>query len=70
MEKGKVSISVGVPGGPIGFMRLIRVGILHGRPCRSPLCWTEVGESSITGPDLIRDTSDKVILIRQRLLTA
>ena len=29
---------------------------------------TEVGESSITGPDLIRDTSDKVSLIRQRLL--
>ena len=27
---------------------------LYGRPCRSPLCWTEVGESSITGPDLIR----------------
>ena len=43
---------------------------LYGRPCRSPLCWTEVGESSITGPDLIRDTSEKVNLIRQRLLTA
>ena len=26
--------------------------------------WTEVGESSITGPDLIRDTSEKVSLIR------
>ena len=43
---------------------------LYGRPCRSPLCWTEVGESSIAGPDLIRDTSEKVSLIRQRLLTA
>ena len=42
----------------------------YGRPCRSPLCWTEVGESSITGPDMIRDTSKKVNLIRQRLLTA
>ena len=41
---------------------------LYGRPCRSPLCWTEVGESSITGPDLIRDTSEKVSLIRQLLL--
>ena len=29
-----------------------------------------MGESSITGPNLIRDTSEKVILIRQRLLTA
>ena len=43
---------------------------LYGRPCRSPLCWTEVGESSITGPDLIRDTSEKVSLIRQCLLMA
>ena len=43
---------------------------LYGRPCRSPLCWTEVGESSITGPDLIRDFSKKVSLIRQCLLTA
>ena len=43
---------------------------LYGRPCRSPLCWTEVGRSSITGPDMIRDTSEKVSLIQQRLLTA
>ena len=43
---------------------------LYGRPCMSPLCWTEVGESSITGPDLIRDTSEKLSLIRQSLLTA
>ena len=43
---------------------------LYGRPCRSSLCWTEVRESSITSPDLIRDTSEKVSLIRKRLLTA
>ena len=43
---------------------------LYGRLCRSSLCWTEVGESSITGPDLIRDTSEKVSLIRQRPLMA
>ena len=36
---------------------------LYGRSCRSPIYWTEVGESSITGPDLIRDTSEKVDLI-------
>ena len=43
---------------------------LYGRPCRSPICWTEVGESSIIGLDLIRDTSEKVNLIRKSLLTA
>ena len=42
---------------------------LYGRPCQSPICWAEVGESSIAGPDLIRDTSEKVSLIRQCLLT-
>ena len=41
----------------------------YGRPCRSPICWTKVGESSITSPNLIRDTSDKVSMIRKRLLT-
>ena len=43
---------------------------LYGSPYRSSICWTKVGESSITGPNLIRDTSEKVSLIRQRLLTA
>ena len=43
---------------------------LYWRPCRSPICWTEIEESSIIGPDLIRDTSEKVSLIRQRLLMA
>ena len=38
--------------------------------CRSPICWTEMGESFIIGPDLIRDTSEKACLILQRLLTA
>ena len=43
---------------------------LYERPCRSPICWTEMGERSITSPDLIRDTSEKVDLIQKRLLTA
>ena len=36
-------------------IRMAPCEALYGRPCRSPLGWTEVGESSITGPDLIRD---------------
>ena len=43
---------------------------LYGRPCQSPICWTEVGESSIICLDLIRDTYEKVSLIQKRLLTA
>ena len=43
---------------------------LYGRPCRSPVCWTEVGERPSTGLDLVRDTSEKVELIQKRLLMA
>ena len=43
---------------------------LYGRPCRSPACWTEVGERPPMSPDLVRDTSEKVDLIRKRFLTA
>ena len=43
---------------------------LYGRPCRSPICWTEMGERPITSSDLIRDTSEKVDLIWKHLLKA
>ena len=52
------------------MIRMVPYEALYGRQCRSPLGWTEVEESSITGPDLIRDILEKVSLIRQRLLTA
>ena len=42
---------------------------LYGRPCRSSVCWTAVGERPTLGPELISDTSVKVELIRKRLLT-
>ena len=51
-------------------IRMAPYETLCGRPCRSALGWTEVGEGSITGPNLIRDTSEMVSLIRQHLLTA
>ena len=43
---------------------------LYGRPCRSPVCWTEVGERPFTGSNLVRETSEKVDLIRKGLLIA
>ena len=43
---------------------------LYRRSFRSPIYWMEVGEKSITCPVLISDTSEKVDLIRKRLLTA
>ncbi|GJT83219.1 putative ribonuclease H-like domain-containing protein [Tanacetum coccineum] len=29
--------------------------------CRSPICWSEVGDSQLTGPELICDTNEKIV---------
>ena len=43
---------------------------LYGKTCRSLVCWMEIGERTSMSPDLVRDTLEKVQLIRKRLLTA
>ena len=43
---------------------------LYGRPCRSPTCLLESTDKLILGPDMIRETSEKVDLIRRRMKTA
>ncbi|KAD7477647.1 hypothetical protein E3N88_00783 [Mikania micrantha] len=43
---------------------------LYGRKCRSPVCWSEVGESQIIGPELIQETTDKIALIQERIKAA
>ncbi|GJW48496.1 putative reverse transcriptase domain-containing protein [Tanacetum coccineum] len=43
---------------------------LYGRKCRSPVCWAEVGEAQLTGPDLIQETTEKIIQIKQRIQAA
>ena len=40
---------------------------LYGRRCRTPMCWTELHEHKIIGPDLVKDTEEKVWIIQQRL---
>ncbi|GJU79798.1 reverse transcriptase domain-containing protein [Tanacetum coccineum] len=43
---------------------------LYGRKCRSPVCWAKVGDSQLTGPEIIQETTKKIIQIRQRLQAA
>nr|GEV32275.1 putative reverse transcriptase domain-containing protein [Tanacetum cinerariifolium] len=43
---------------------------LYGRKCRSPVCWAEVGEAQLTGPELIQETMEKIVLIKQRIQAA
>nr|GEV28007.1 reverse transcriptase domain-containing protein [Tanacetum cinerariifolium] len=43
---------------------------LYGQKCRSPVCWTEVGEAQIVGPELIQETTEKIVQIKQRMQAA
>nr|GFA01169.1 putative reverse transcriptase domain-containing protein [Tanacetum cinerariifolium] len=43
---------------------------LYGRKCRSPIFWTEVEEAQILGPELIQETTEKIVQIKQRMQAA
>ncbi|GJU36555.1 putative reverse transcriptase domain-containing protein [Tanacetum coccineum] len=43
---------------------------LYGRKCRSHVCWAEVGDVQLTGPEIIHETTEKIVQIRQRLQAA
>ncbi|XP_073121373.1 uncharacterized protein [Henckelia pumila] len=43
---------------------------LYGRPCRSPVLWTEAGERSELGPEIVQLTAEIVAKIRDRMRTA
>ncbi|GKB79762.1 putative reverse transcriptase domain-containing protein [Tanacetum coccineum] len=38
---------------------------LYGRKCRSPICWTEVGDAQLTGPKIVHETTEKIIQIKK-----
>ncbi|GJQ97014.1 putative reverse transcriptase domain-containing protein [Tanacetum coccineum] len=44
-------------------MIILRIG-------RSPILWAEVGESSLIGPELVQETTDKVVLIKEKFKAA
>nr|GEY92524.1 putative reverse transcriptase domain-containing protein [Tanacetum cinerariifolium] len=43
---------------------------LYGQKCLSPVCWAEVGEAQLTGPELIQETTEKIVLIKQKIQAA
>ncbi|KAA0036674.1 pol protein [Cucumis melo var. makuwa] len=43
---------------------------LYGKCCRSPVCWGEVGEQRMLGPELVQTTNAAIQKIRGRMLTA
>ncbi|GJT18895.1 putative reverse transcriptase domain-containing protein [Tanacetum coccineum] len=43
---------------------------LYGRKCRSPVCWAEVGEVQLTGPEIVQETTERIIQVKQRMQAA
>nr|GFA83658.1 putative reverse transcriptase domain-containing protein [Tanacetum cinerariifolium] len=40
---------------------------LYGRKCRTPIAWTEVGEGKLLRPEIVQETTDKIVQIKERL---
>nr|GEV07838.1 reverse transcriptase domain-containing protein [Tanacetum cinerariifolium] len=43
---------------------------LYGQKCRSPVCWAEVGEAQLTGPEMIQETMKNIVSIKQIIQAA
>ncbi|GKD68863.1 putative reverse transcriptase domain-containing protein [Tanacetum coccineum] len=43
---------------------------LYGRKCRSPVIWAEIREIRLISPKMVQETTDKVVLIKERLKAA
>nr|GEY44072.1 putative reverse transcriptase domain-containing protein [Tanacetum cinerariifolium] len=43
---------------------------LYGQKCRSPVCWAEFSDTQLTGPEIIHETTEKIVKIRQHLQAA
>ncbi|GJV29746.1 putative reverse transcriptase domain-containing protein [Tanacetum coccineum] len=41
---------------------------LYGRKCGSPMIWAEVGESQLIRPEIMHETTEKIIQIKERYL--
>ncbi|GJY81023.1 putative reverse transcriptase domain-containing protein [Tanacetum coccineum] len=41
--------------------------VFYGRKCCSPICWAEVGDAQLMSPEIIRETTEKIIQIKHRL---
>ncbi|GJS01753.1 putative reverse transcriptase domain-containing protein [Tanacetum coccineum] len=41
---------------------------LYGRKCRSPVCWAKVAEVQLTNLEIVQETTEKIIQIKQRVI--
>ncbi|GKD48181.1 putative reverse transcriptase domain-containing protein [Tanacetum coccineum] len=43
---------------------------LYGQKCRSPICWAEFEDAQLTGPEIVHETTEKIIQIKKRIQAA
>nr|GEZ45690.1 reverse transcriptase domain-containing protein [Tanacetum cinerariifolium] len=43
---------------------------LYRRKCRSPVCWVEVGDAQLTGPEILYETIEKIVQIKSKIQAA
>nr|GEY52131.1 putative reverse transcriptase domain-containing protein [Tanacetum cinerariifolium] len=43
---------------------------LYGRKCRSLICWVEVRDAQLTGPEIVHETTEKIIQIKKCIQAA
>jgi hypothetical protein len=43
---------------------------LYGRRCWRPVCWEEVGDRQLIGPELVQITFEKIKIIKNRMKAA
>ncbi|GJS99656.1 putative reverse transcriptase domain-containing protein [Tanacetum coccineum] len=43
---------------------------LYGHKCRSPICWAEVGDVQLTGPEIVHEMIEKIFQIKKRIQAA
>ena len=44
--------------------------VLYGRKCRTPLFWSQTGESQVFGPEILQEAEKQVHTVRQNLKIA
>ncbi|GJR34044.1 putative reverse transcriptase domain-containing protein [Tanacetum coccineum] len=37
---------------------------LYGRKCQSPVCWAKVGDAELTGPAILHETTEKIVMLK------
>ena len=48
-------------------IEMVPFKVLYGRRCRTPVCWTQVGERQLLGLEMIKDTTEKIKIVHDHL---